>query len=38
MMAIFEDLVEYVMEVFMDDFSILETSFAHCLHNLNIML
>lgn len=26
------------MEVFMDDFSIYETSFDDCLHNLNIVL
>ena len=34
MMAIFSDLVEEIMEVFMDDFSIFGSSFDHCLHNL----
>ena len=37
-MAIFIDLVEDIMEVFMDYFSVFETSFSHCLHNLNIVL
>ena len=34
MMAIFSDMVEEIMEVFMDDYSIFGTSFDHCLHNL----
>ena len=38
MMAIFSNLVEDIMEVFMDDFSVVGTSFAHCLHNLNTVL
>lgn len=38
MMAIFHDLIENVMEVFMDDFSIFGNSFDHCLHNLSIVL
>ena len=33
-MAIFSDMVEEIMEVFMDDFSVFGTSFDHCLHNL----
>ena len=37
-MAIFVDLVEDIMEVFKDDFSLLEALFVHCLHNLNIVL
>ena len=37
-MAIFIDLVENKMEVFMDDFSISDSSFDHCLHNLSIVL
>ena len=37
-MAIFADLVEDVMEVFMYNFFIFKTSFAHCLHDLNIVL
>ena len=38
MMAIFSDLVENVMEVFMDDFSVYGTSFDHCLANLEKVL
>ena len=38
MMKIFVNLVENIMEVFMDDFSVFGTSFAHCLHNLDIVL
>ena len=38
MMAIFIDLVENKMEVFMDDFSIFDSSFDHCLHNLSTVL
>ena len=34
MMAIFFDMVEDIMEVFMDDFLVFGTSFDHCLHNL----
>ena len=33
-MAIFSDMVEEIMEVFIDDFSVFGTSFDHCLHNL----
>ena len=33
-MAIFFDMVEDIMEVFMDDFSVFGTSFEHYLHNL----
>ena len=33
-MAIFSEMVEEIMEVFMDDFSEFGTSFDHCLHNL----
>ena len=33
-MAIFFDMVEEIMEVFMDDFSVFGTSFDHYLHNL----
>jgi hypothetical protein len=35
MMAIFFDLIEKVMEVFMDDFSIYGKTFEHCLANLD---
>ena len=38
MMAIFGDLVEEVMEVFMDDFSIFGASFEECLNNLGKVL
>ena len=34
MMAIFSDMVEEIMDVFMDDFLVFGTSFDHCLHNL----
>ena len=33
MMAIFFDMVEEIMEVFMDDISVFRNSFDHCLHN-----
>jgi hypothetical protein len=35
MMAIFSDLTEKVMEVFMDDFSIYDNTFEDCLANLD---
>ncbi|GJT53349.1 reverse transcriptase domain-containing protein [Tanacetum coccineum] len=38
MMAIFHKLIEDSMEVFMDDFSVFENSFDHCLLNLGKML
>jgi hypothetical protein len=38
MMAIFSDLIEKVMEVFMDDFSIYGKTFEDCLTNLNEVL
>ena len=34
MMAIFLDMVEKIIEVFMDDFSVLGKSFDNCLENL----
>jgi hypothetical protein len=37
-MAIFSDLVEKVMEVFMDDFSIYDKTFKDCLANLDKVL
>ena len=37
-MAIFSNMVEEIMEVFMDDFSVFGTSFDHCLHNLSRVL
>ena len=38
MMSIFLDLVEEVMEIFMDDFSMYGSNFESCLENLEIML
>ena len=38
MMAIFFDMVEDIMEIFMDDFSVFGTFFDHCLHNLALVL
>ena len=37
-MSVFSDLVEEVMEIFMDDFSIYGSSFENCLENLEIVL
>ncbi|GJY46607.1 reverse transcriptase domain-containing protein [Tanacetum coccineum] len=37
-MAIFHDMIEKTMEVFMDDFSVFGDSFATCLSNLDKML
>nr|GFB32667.1 reverse transcriptase domain-containing protein [Tanacetum cinerariifolium] len=38
MMAIFHDMIEQTMKVFMDDFSVFENSFSTCLTNLEKML
>jgi hypothetical protein len=38
MMAIFSDLIEKVMEVFMDDFSVYGKTFKDCLANLDKVL
>nr|GEY74957.1 DNA-directed DNA polymerase [Tanacetum cinerariifolium] len=38
MLAIFHDMVEKTMEVFMDDFSIFRNSFENCLSHLDKML
>ena len=38
MIAIFSDMVEKTMEVFIDDFSILGDSFDNCLENLRSVL
>ncbi|KAI3795443.1 hypothetical protein L1987_38098 [Smallanthus sonchifolius] len=38
MVAIFHDMIEDSMEVFMDDFSVFGSSFDHCLENLERML
>nr|GEY81248.1 reverse transcriptase domain-containing protein [Tanacetum cinerariifolium] len=38
MMAIFHDMIEQTMEVFMDDFSVFGNSFSTCLTNIERML
>nr|KYP72402.1 Retrovirus-related Pol polyprotein from transposon opus [Cajanus cajan] len=38
MLAIFSDVVEKCIEIFMDDFSVFGASFDACLENLNIVL
>nr|GEZ28314.1 DNA-directed DNA polymerase [Tanacetum cinerariifolium] len=38
MMAIFHDMIEKTMEVFMDDFSVFRNSFSTCLTNLENMI
>jgi len=38
MMAIFDDMVEKCIEVFMDDFSVFGASFGNCLENLEKVL
>ncbi|GJR36100.1 reverse transcriptase domain-containing protein [Tanacetum coccineum] len=38
MLAIFHDMIEESIEVFMDDFSVFEKSFDNCLNNLDKML
>nr|GEY66555.1 reverse transcriptase domain-containing protein [Tanacetum cinerariifolium] len=38
MMAIFHDMIEKTMEVFMDDFSVFENSFQSCISHLERML
>nr|GEU33201.1 reverse transcriptase domain-containing protein [Tanacetum cinerariifolium] len=38
MMAIFHDMIQKIMEVFMDDFSIFRNSFKTCLSHLDKML
>nr|GEZ35790.1 reverse transcriptase domain-containing protein [Tanacetum cinerariifolium] len=38
MMAIFHDMIEQTMEVFMDDFSVFGNSFSTCLTNMERML
>ncbi|GJY91126.1 reverse transcriptase domain-containing protein [Tanacetum coccineum] len=38
MLAIFHDMIEESVEVFMDDFSVFGSSFDQCLNNLDKML
>jgi len=37
-MLIFSDMIEEIMEVFMDDFSVYGKTFDHCLENLDKVL
>ena len=37
-MAIFSNMVEKFIEVFMDDFSMVGSTFDDCLHNLTLVL
>jgi hypothetical protein len=38
MMSIFSDMIEEIMEVFMDDFSVYGKTFNDCLSNLDKIL
>jgi len=38
MMSIFSEMIEEIMEVFMDDFSVYGKTFDHCLENLDKLL
>ena len=38
MVAIFSDMVEKTIEIFMDDFSVMGNSFDNCLANLRAVL
>ena len=38
MMAIFSDMVEKTIEIFMDNFSVMGNSFDNCLENLRAVL
>ena len=38
MMAIFSDMVEKSIEVIMDDFSVIDSSFDECLVNLRLVI
>ena len=38
MMSIFLDLIDEVMEIFVDDFSVYGSSFESCLENLEVVL
>ena len=38
MMSIFSDMIEEIIEVFMDDFSVYGKTFNHCLENLDKVL
>ena len=38
MMSIFSDMIEEIMEVFMDDFSVYGKTFDHYLENLDSLV
>ena len=38
MLSIFSDMVERLLKIFMDDFSIYGDSFTQCLHHLELVL
>ncbi|XP_057418680.1 uncharacterized protein LOC130712881 [Lotus japonicus] len=38
MFAIFSDLIEHCIEIFLDDFSVFGPTFDECLHNLTLVL
>ena len=38
MMSIFSDMIEKIMEVFMDDFTVYGITFNHCLENFDRVL
>lgn len=38
MMAIFSDMIEKCIEIFMDDFTVFGSSYESCLHNLALVL
>jgi hypothetical protein len=38
MMTIFSDMIEKIMEVFMDDFTVYDKTFDDCLENLDRVL
>ena len=38
MMSIFSEMIEEIMEVFMDEFSVYGKTFDHCLENLDKVL
>ena len=38
MMGIFSEMIEIILEIFMDDFSVFGDSFENCLENLRKVL
>ena len=37
-MGIFSDMLDKIVEVFMNDFSVYGSSFSNCLHNLSLVM